>query len=152
MKTFQIFTIDFDVCHGLSKMPFNSLCYILSIPELLRVLWRQDVGFFSNNFSPSIEMIQLCFSFTLLMWEVYWFLYVGHPYISGRKPAWSLCGLTMCWRLWFGSALRRRSVSVFIRYTSRELCFCAVSFPAFHIRAMLASYNEFRNVPAFNFW
>lgn len=136
MKTFQCFPPDFDVHHRLLCMPFNSLCYIPSIPKLLRVLWWQDVGFFSNAFSTS-EMTQLCFSFILLTQEGYWFVYVGHPYLSGRNSDGSQCGLTMCWRLWFGSASLRNLASVFIRYTGLEFCFRAVSLSAFHIRVML---------------
>lgn len=140
-----MFVMDFQVCPLIVCATF---CLYLSC-------WAfygdKMLDFFSNNFSPSIEMTQLYFSFILLIREVYWFIYVGHPYILGRNPAWSLCRLTMCWRLWFGSTLMRSSASVFIRHTSLEVCFCAVSLSAFHIRAMLVSYNEFRNVPAFNF-
>lgn len=150
MKTFQAFPTGFGAHRALLHVPFGSLGYIQSIPKLLRILWWQDVGFFSNAFSTS-EMTQLRFSFILLRQEAYWCVYIRHPYFSGRNPDESQCGLTMCWHLWFGSASLRSSASVFIRYTRLEFCLRAGSLSASQSRVMLLSDNEFRNVPAFNF-
>lgn len=115
-------------------------------------------GFYDDKMLDFFQMLSLHLRWPnyvspsfLLRQEAYWFVYVRRPYFSGRNSDKARRGLTMCWHLWFGSALLRSSASVFIRYTGLEFCLRAVSLSASHSRVMLVSDNEFRNVPAFNF-
>ena len=111
---------------------------------------------FSQRFFASIEMFIWFLSFNLLIWYIIWFDFhiLKNPSIPRINPIWSLCMsfLMCCWIL-FAKILLRIFASMFFSDTGLQFSFFLFFFLhcqclAFGIRVMVASWNEFGNVPS----
>jgi len=89
-----------------------------------------DVGFLSNGFSASIEMIMWFLAFLLLMWYMTLIdlCTLNHPCELGMNPTWSWCMIFfMCYWIWLAKILLRIFASIVIKDICLKFSFLVVS-------------------------
>ena len=123
-----------------SRFPLSHYAHILeSFFKIINGCW-----ILSKYFSASIEMIIWFLFFNLLIWHIDWFADFKKSLHAWDNPTWSWCMIFLmyCW-IWLAIILLRIFASVF----SSDI-FCVVFLSGFIIRVMMASQNEYGNVPS----
>lgn len=136
----------------LSQIGFIMLCYVPSIPTLVRIFIMNGCWISSNDFLHLLEMILILSSFLLMLYTTLIGLHIlNHPFDTGINLIWLECiMLFMCYWIWLASILLRIFMYTHQRCWPVNLL-CGNVFIWFGIRMTVVSWNDFRSVSSFFF-
>jgi hypothetical protein len=106
VSNFRGYGFSFYPCSMILALDFTYSLYYVEvhsyIPRFIRTFikkwcWKNWCWILSKAFSISVEMIVWFLSLLLFIYCIYWFTYVYHPCIPGKKSTWSWYMIFLIW-------------------------------------------------------